>query len=69
MCNCLQEINKTLEKDNTEIAFLFYLTGNKQSKAIVQTQKVNPKIKGAPIRIAAAFCPFCGERYDQEAKE
>jgi hypothetical protein len=69
MCSCLEETNKILAKDNTEITFMFYLMGNKQPKALIQTQKRNPKIKGAPKRIAATFCPFCGERYDQTQEE
>jgi len=64
MCDCIQTTNKELEKHNTEITFLFYLDGTKQPKAIIATQKINPKVRGNAKREAATFCPFCGERYE-----
>lgn len=67
MCNCITEISKKTKKaiqDNNENLDVNYVS-------IPATQKMkNGKTKfiSKSITIIAEFCPFCGEKYDQNGK-
>lgn len=71
MCNCISEVEANLEKSsrNTklDIPITFSLTGYLHSdKVTISTCKRDEKKREKPLRLFAAFCPFCGVAYESE---
>jgi hypothetical protein len=66
MCNCVAEVQKMLEKENTRLTHvsLFNIkTGKCRESIHVSTEKIDTKKKGKAKYMLVTFCPFCGERY------
>ena len=75
MCNCISEVEAKLKETgrNTklDIPVTFSLTGKLSADRVnVATCKRDDKKREKPLRLFAAFCPFCGEAYpEKEAAE
>lgn len=75
MCNCISEVEAKLKETgrNTklDIPVTFSLTGKLSADRVnVATCKRDDKKREKPLRLFAAFCPFCGEAYpDKQAAE
>ena len=75
MCNCISEVEEKLKETgrNTklDIPITFSLTGKLSADRVnVATCKRDEKKREKPLRLFAAFCPFCGEAYpEKEATE
>lgn len=63
MCGCIPEMNAVLAPYNS--ALVFNLIG--EPRTVVETYKLNDKIRKKPPILQATFCPFCGERYSKES--
>ncbi len=59
MHKCFDEINKKLGENNTQLALAFNFAGD--AYITIATEKVNIKTRRGPIKITAAYCPFCGK--------
>jgi len=63
MCECLDQVNEKLSEQNTILDYSF-LADN--PRAIIATCKIESRKKLGPIKLFAAFCPFCGVKYEEE---
>lgn len=73
MCNCIEDVNKKLEEigNNTilDIPFTFGFDGiYRVDRVRICTVKRDEKIRGKPMLIQAAYCPFCGVEYPTKEK-
>lgn len=69
MCNCISEVEAKLKETgrNTklDIPITFSLTGKLSADRVnVATCKRDDKKREKPLRLFAAYCPFCGEAYE-----
>jgi hypothetical protein len=62
LCDCVKLSNEELAKHNTRLELAFTMTGV-MPNVLISTEKVDTKKRAGPIRLFAAFCPFCGEEY------
>lgn len=61
MCDCMDTVNVKLAEHNTKIELPWF---GPQLPRII-TMKADQKKRGKPMGIFATFCPFCGEKYQQ----
>jgi hypothetical protein len=71
MCNCIRTINKAIAPYNTclSIPLMVILdTGKNVSgeRVMLATEKIDPKKRGRPKALFAAFCPLCGKKYPKQ---
>jgi len=72
MCTCIDDAEKQLLESgrNTklDIPITFSLTGKGLSanRVTVSTCKRDDKKREKPLRMFAAFCPFCGQAYESD---
>lgn len=66
MCNCINMINDKLVEYNTAVTTTIALQDNKLQVAgvRVETHKTDTSKRGKPVSLTAAFCPFCGGKYE-----
>lgn len=64
MCNCISNINADLKSHNTLLVFT--LLGNPPRVIIDTTQIETGRGKKKAVAVVATYCPFCGERYEDE---
>lgn len=71
MCDCITKVNEKLTEYNTQVSSTIALRAGtlKFVGVRIETHKINEKQRGKPMAITAAFCPFCGERYEQSESE
>ena len=67
MCNCLNEMQEALDKDersnNTEIVPILSF-GSPNAYPEIVTVRRNKKQKKGYLRCQPSYCPFCGKKYD-----
>lgn len=70
MCDCIKLVNEHLADRNTKVnRTIAYQQGElKVMGAIISTFKVDEKKRGKPVSLTAAYCPFCGEKYEEDAR-
>jgi len=62
MCDCIQEINKSLREQGLQLHLGFRLTGNIPSFIPIATEKIDPKDrKIKTVTLLGAYCPICGD--------
>jgi hypothetical protein len=68
MCDCIKRINEYLEPKNTQVTPTIAVSGNTfQFLGVrIETQKIDTSKRGKPVSLIAAYCPFCGQKYEQE---
>lgn len=66
MCDCITTANEFLAEHNTKIELPMWTSSGKRTP-FVQTVKLDDKKRGKPKMIFASCCPFCGERFGDEA--
>lgn len=77
MCNCIREINSKLTKSgiNAELDVPFIVDPiTKDIRAEIVTistckRDESKRGKSVTVTVFASYCPFCGERYEQDANE
>jgi hypothetical protein len=62
MCDCIKRVDDHLKQFNTRIELPWWSSSG-QNTPFIQTMKLDQSKRGKPQRLAATFCPFCGERY------
>ena len=55
---CIHKANKGLAEQNTRLALNPY----NSNTIFVETEQIEKKRGSGIVRVAATFCPFCGER-------
>jgi hypothetical protein len=65
MCDCISKIDEKLAEHNSrlQVAFTFRPMS---TRVHISTEKLVPR-KRESMGAVATFCPFCGERYAEEA--
>lgn len=68
MCDCIKITDESLHEKglNTQLNLAISFKDNVPNRVIISTRKVDLSIKKGPIVIAASYCPFCGERYEEK---
>jgi hypothetical protein len=71
MCNCVEMSNEALKPRGLQLSQAFVFGKNKISAMLyIDTEKIDKqdrKVKTAKIMVT--YCPFCGEKIDQEATQ
>jgi hypothetical protein len=61
MHTCFELFNDRYRVKNTQLSFAMLVpTGTEM--LIIETEKVDKKQRGSPLRAMAVFCPFCGDK-------
>ena len=58
-CNCIAEVNEKLAERNGELSITLWPV----IRPILETNKVDTKMRVRPPMIVATYCPFCGTKY------
>lgn len=70
MCDCTTEVDKQLAErgSNTRLAFAMQVTEDMGLKycLLVGVEKIDKSKRKPPMLVTATFCPFCGEKFEQE---
>ncbi len=68
MCDCMSNIDKHLKAQEpaNNTMLVFNLLG--PARAVIATCKRDEKKRQKAAYMLATYCPFCGERYETEAK-
>jgi hypothetical protein len=61
-CDCIEKANETLAPRNVELDLILRVRDGRQLVKIA-TSKINSRIRDKGPLVAAAYCPFCGEKY------
>jgi hypothetical protein len=75
MCDCIERINKDLQKDNintritTPILFNYGTGMYVETKALIATEKTDTSKREKAKRFFATYCPFCGVKYPEAIPE
>ena len=71
MCNCIELSNEALKPQGLRLTQAFVFSReNITAKLYIDTEKLDPrdrKVKTA--KIMCSYCPFCGEKIVDTAKE
>ena len=59
-CDCIETVNKGLREKNATLLFTLF---GKPNRVVIETAKIESKVRGKPPAMIASFCPFCGESY------
>lgn len=65
MCDCVEKLNESLKEKNGRIETALQMSNNMGSatiRVLVATEKIDSKQRTPVPRVAASFCPFCGEK-------
>ena len=66
MCKCISDVNGHLKERNTRLATSFCISrdlGRMDALPIIQSEKIDSKIRGKAMTVVPTFCPFCGTKY------
>lgn len=65
MCNCITQVNEQLKPHDTEIGVMIMLNPPDVRVELSTYIPYGTKVKRGqkPMRLSAAYCPFCGEKY------
>lgn len=62
-CKCLEQVQEQLAKHNQTLVFSFTFDGNTYIN--IATEKIDKTKRTKQKSIIAAYCPFCGKKYDK----
>ncbi len=62
---CFDLADEKLKAHNTELVEKFEFPSG-ISRLVVSTRKINARIRLGPIVMVAGYCPFCGEKLDED---
>jgi hypothetical protein len=73
MCKCIEHVNKKLAEMGTNTQLDTPISINFEKPALdvkvqLKVKKIGTAKKG-PIPVEGVYCPFCGERYDQDPQK
>ena len=70
MCNCIEQANELLKESNAKIAQSIIWDSKENtlriSGARVELEKINTNKRKSLPPLMASFCPFCGQKYEEE---
>jgi len=69
MCNCIEEMNAALEPHNTclDVPCRINLSSGEPlpARILLSVCKIDPKKRAQLPVLFAAFCPICGQKYEE----
>lgn len=72
MCECMTRVNAKLKDRNTKLSVSFCLSadlGDMDTMLLIQTEKVDKKLRTKAVSLVPTFCPFCGVKYPRKGEE
>ena len=63
MCECIEKVEAKLAEKNTRLHLAFSCSGE-PTKVMLGTEKIDSKVRGKPVNLISAYCPFCGVKYE-----
>jgi hypothetical protein len=68
MCDCYKKVNLELAKQNTRLTpTVMWNKNGFDTRIAIATEKINSHVREGPVRLTAAYCPFCGEKQETQA--
>ena len=70
-CKCIDRMNDVLAQKNTKIVCVWPITADMDigpTRPKIETEKIDKKRRGGLHGAIAAFCPFCGKKYEDKNK-
>lgn len=69
MCDCIETVNAKLAERNTRLHEPIFIFGPDLTRRLfVETEQIERgRGKKKAVSMFASFCPFCGEKYVEEA--
>jgi hypothetical protein len=64
MCNCIENTNERLSKMNTVLVDTLTYFPDRTPMIALTTKNLDVSGGRKPVIIYAAYCPFCGEKYN-----
>lgn len=62
---CFELAEDQLKVKNTELVFKWEFPSGRE-RLCIATRKVNDRLRLAALVVVAQYCPFCGEKLDEE---
>lgn len=65
-CHCIKNVNEKLSEHNGQLAIGFGVTGDLGivSRLLIGVEKKDKSKRAKPPLVSAAYCPFCGTKFD-----
>lgn len=72
MCNCMTRVNDSLKDRNTKLSISFCMSpdlSEADAMLMIQTEKLDKRLRTKPMSVIPTFCPFCGVKYPRKTLE
>ena len=67
-CGCIDIVNEGLALRNTQVAVPMVFGSDRTARAMIETEQVKTgRGQQKAAALFAAFCPFCGAKYEGES--
>lgn len=68
MCDCIKDVSEKLKERNTRLAIAFCFS-SPHERLMIATEVVEKKRGARATVVFPTFCPFCGEKYPEQAAD
>lgn len=64
MCDCVTKVSEHLKEHNTKLVLGMAISNDRKtmtSATLLQTEKIDKKLRQPAMQVRPMYCPFCGE--------